>query len=223
MTKKCLPYTYSNFASPASQQATRWWGSTRCNMDTPAKRKSLWVPYEFYQELTAGNLSYLGTKNCRSALPRKKGLNWVRKIISWCCWFCIKGKSLVLPLNKRTNYLFFSSTEFDKLAAMLKMKESTLQATVKQIHPILNSCLVERWWTPEKRVRPRLLTNTPFPYVGLLTNSMSAQIHHPRLPFAKGKDFLRQEEWLLCLEKGSNCYRRGSSLCAVFTTWGNWI
>ena len=94
-----------------------------------------------------------------------------------------------------------SGSELDKLAAILKIKESTMQAAIKRIRPILNSCLVARWFTPETRVRPKVLTNTRFPYVGLLTDAMSVQIYHSRLPFAEAKIFFDSKNGYYALKK----------------------
>jgi len=69
----------------------------------------------------------------------------------------------------------YSGSELDKIAAHLKVKESTLLAAIKRIRPILNQALRSRWWI--NRIRPSPLSTTNFPSVALLVDSVSLQIY----------------------------------------------
>lgn len=87
------------------------------------------------------------------------------------------------------------------MAAHLQMKSPTLQAAVVRFRPILNQALRDRWWTPEKRIRPKPLPDTHFPFIGALGDVVSLHIFHPRLNFSEAKIFYDKKNSIYALKK----------------------
>ena len=80
-----------------------------------------------------------------------------------------------------------------------------MQAAIKRIRPILNSCLVARWFTPETRE-----CSQTHAFLMLAT-------------FFRSKDLLWQQEWLLCPKERSCSYCSRTTLRAFLTTRSDWL
>jgi len=77
------------------------------------------------------------------------------------------------------------------------------------------------WFALKTCVWPRVLTNTRFPYVSLLTNAVLVQIYHPRLPFAEAKIYDSKN---VCLKKNSSCsYCSLTTLHTFLITKSSWL
>src|SRR5262249_31947009 len=89
--------------------------------------------------------------------------------------------------------------DYDKLAIQVKMKSNTLKERINAVKPFLFLALSEKYWNT--RPRPKPLTGTNFPYIGMLVDHNSTQIYRPHCPFNEAKRFYDKHNAIYALKK----------------------
>lgn len=91
------------------------------------------------------------------------------------------------------------NTDYTNLSRTLRIRETTLQDTIKRMRTIVFLTLEERWWC--SRLRPQALDDPAYSHIALLVDTTSIQVYRPRGLFDEVKPYWDTKNKIYALKK----------------------
>lgn len=110
--------------------------------------------------------------------------------------------------------------DFCELSSFTHFKKTTLNSVSDRIHPILLATLHQQW---KHKPRSQSLYTTEYPYIGLLIDTTSIEVFHPKCHFKEAKAYYDKKNRIYTLKKRVYNPNSCSPLWIILSERRDWL